>query len=177
MKPGAETLKAYSGSPPDISRTQSRTFIVLRLFLGAVFIYASYDKILHPQAFAEAVYNYRILPDSLVNLTALVLPWLELILGLCLAAGFWLPGATMISTGLFMAFIGALVFNQMRGLDIHCGCFSTQTTEGPADLWTVVRDLIFLAVSIYLTLVVFFFRPAELTSAVSKQPLQNRFSP
>jgi len=158
LKPGAETLKAYAGSPPDISRTQSRIFIVLRLFLGAVFIYASYDKILHPQAFVQAVYNYRILPDALVNVTALVLPWLELILGLCLATGFWLPGATMISTGLLMIFIGSLVFNQMRGLDISCGCFSTQTTEGPADLWTVVRDLIFLAVSIYLTLVVFFFR-------------------
>ncbi len=133
----------------------------MRLFLGAVFIYASYDKILHPQAFSQAVYNYRILPDALVNVTALVLPWLELILGLCLAAGFWLPGATTISTGLLMVFIGALVFNRMRGLDISCGCFSTQTTEGPADLWTVVRDLIFLVVSIYLTLVVFFFRSGK----------------
>lgn len=151
-------MKTYAGSPPDISRTQLRIFIVLRLFLGAVFIYASYDKILHPLAFAQAVYNYRILPDALVNLTALVLPWLELLLGLCLAAGFWLPGATMISTGLLMVFIGSLAFNQMRGLDISCGCFSTQTTEGPADLWTVVRDLIFLAVSVYLALVVFFFR-------------------
>jgi len=170
-------MTSYACCPTDISRTPSRVFIVLRLFLGAVFIYASYDKILHPQAFAQAVYNYRILPDALVNLTALILPWLELLLGLCLAAGFWLPGATMISTGLLMIFIGSLAFNRMRGLDISCGCFATQNIEGPADLWTMVRDLIFLAVSIYLTLVVFFFRSADLQSSASKQPLQTRFRP
>jgi uncharacterized membrane protein YphA (DoxX/SURF4 family) len=168
-------MKSYAVNPQNFSRTPSRVFIVLRLFLGAVFLYAGYDKILHPQAFAQAVYNYRILPDALVNLTALVLPWLELLLGLCLAAGFWLPGATMISTGLLAVFIGALVFNQVRGLDIHCGCFPTETTEGPAGLWTMVRDLILLAVSVYLTLVVFFFRPAALKSILTnKKTGQNR---
>ncbi|MGA8240229.1 MAG: MauE/DoxX family redox-associated membrane protein [Desulfobacterales bacterium] len=44
-------------------------FLALRLLLGTVFLYASYDKILHPQAFAQAVYNYQILPDMAVNPT------------------------------------------------------------------------------------------------------------
>lgn len=48
--------------------------LVVRLFLGAVFVYASLDKILHPQAFAEMVYNYQLLPDVLINLTAIILP-------------------------------------------------------------------------------------------------------
>lgn len=130
----------------------------LRLFLGAVFLYASYDKILNPEAFAKAVYNYQILPDIAVNLAALALPWLELLLGVCLIAGVWLPGATLISSGLMAVFIGALAFNLMRGLDIQCGCFSTKTTEGPADIWTVLRDVGFLAVSFWLSLEVFFFR-------------------
>lgn len=116
-----------------VSRTQSYVYTGLRLVLGVVFLYASYDKILHPQAFAQAVFNYQILPDAAVNLAALVLPWLELFLGLCLVAGLWLPGATVTSTGLLAVFIGALVFNQIRGLDIHCGCFSTETTAGTAD--------------------------------------------
>ena len=51
-------------------------------------------------------------------------------------------------------FIGALVFNLMRGLDVHCGCFSTAADAGTAGLWTVVRDLVFLAVSAYLTVAV-----------------------
>lgn len=140
----------------------------LRLLLGGIFLYASYDKILHPQAFTEAVYNYQILPDHLVNLTALVLPWLELLLGLCLIAGVWLPGTILISTGLLTIFVAALVFNQIRGLDIHCGCFSTETSEGPAGILTVIRDLFFWAISIYLTIFIF-SRNARRNSMSSRQ--------
>ena len=141
--------------------------LMLRLLLGAVFLYASFDKILHPEAFAQAVYNYQILPDSTVNLVALTLPWLELILGLCLLSGFWLPGTTIISTGLLTVFIGAMVYNDIRGLDIHCGCFSTEITEGPAGLSTLIRDILFLIASAYLASRVFFSQPVALK--VSKQ--------
>lgn len=58
-------------------------FIGARIFLGLVFVVASVDKIIHPKAFAEIIYNYQILPGSLINLTAIILPWLELLLGLC----------------------------------------------------------------------------------------------
>ena len=133
------------------------TTVVLRLLLGAVFLYASFDKIMHPEAFAQSVYNYQILPDSTVNLVALTLPWLELLLGLCLVAGFWLPGVTVISTGLLAVFTGAMVFNEIRGLDINCGCFSTETTQGPESSLTIIRDIMFLVVSTYLTLSVFCF--------------------
>jgi uncharacterized membrane protein YphA (DoxX/SURF4 family) len=143
-------------SPPRIPKM---LFHALRLFLGGLYLYASYDKILHPQAFAQAIYNYQILPDAVVNLAALVLPGLELLLGLCLVAGIWLPGATMMSSGLLAVFITALVVNLARGLNVQCGCFSTQAMEGPADRWTVVRDVSLLAVSAYLTLFVFFIRP------------------
>ncbi len=147
----------YQSRIPEISRSKTAAFHVARLFMGGVFLYASYDKILKPAAFAEAVYNYQILPEAAVNLAALVLPWLELLLGICLVAGVWLPGATLISTGLMTVFIAALVYNKIRGLDIHCGCFSTKTTEGPVGIWTVLRDVAFLAVSAYLMLHVFFF--------------------
>jgi uncharacterized membrane protein YphA (DoxX/SURF4 family) len=130
----------------------------LRLLLGAVFLYASLDKILHPGAFAQTVYNYKILPDSAINLAALTLPWLELIVGLCLVSGFGLPGATTISTSLLTLFIVVMAYNQIRGLDIHCGCFSTQTTEGSAGFSTLIRDVLFLIVSGYLALCVFFPR-------------------
>jgi uncharacterized membrane protein YphA (DoxX/SURF4 family) len=146
---------------PGGRRLPQVVFHGLRLFLGAVFLYASYDKILHPQAFAQAIYNYQILPAVAVNLAALVLPWLELLLGLCLVTGFWLPGATALSTSLLAVFMAALIFNQIRGLDVHCGCFSTDSSEGPAGLWTVVRDAAFLTASAGLMVLVFFFRSAD----------------
>ncbi len=152
----------------NVSRFQTILFHSMRILLGVVFLYAGYDKILHPQAFAQAVYNYQILPDAAVNLAALVLPWLELLLGVCLVARFWLPGATVLSSGLLMVFLAALLFNQIRGLDIYCGCFSTETTEGPAGLWIVARDMIFLAISVYVMLRVLLTRPAKIKGLFRK---------
>jgi uncharacterized membrane protein YphA (DoxX/SURF4 family) len=153
---------------PDTRTSQYGTsgwlFILLRVALGSMFVYASYDKILHPQAFSEAVVNYQILPDMLINLTALTLPWLELILGICLISGLLLPGATLLSSGLLTLFLGVLVFNQFRGLDIHCGCFSTEPTTSPAGIGTVLRDIGFLAVSLYLTVMVFLENDGETSS-------------
>ena len=127
--------------------------LAARLLLGAVFIYASFDKILHPEAFARAVYNYLILPGDLVNLAALTLPWVELVIGLALVANRWMPGATLIATLLFIVFIAALTYNQVRGLNVHCGCFTTDSAAGAANWLTIARDLSFFAVSAYLLLV------------------------
>ncbi len=145
-------------------RAEPFVYPILRVLLGGVFLYASYDKILNPAAFSLAVYNYQILPDAWVNLTAVTLPWLELLLGLCLVAGVWLPGAMLITTGLLASFTAALIFNLTRGLDVHCGCFSTDPTGDPANLLTVARDLTFLAVSMYLTLRVLVFRSRAVQS-------------
>jgi uncharacterized membrane protein YphA (DoxX/SURF4 family) len=130
--------------------------IVARLTLAGIFIYASLDKIAHPAAFAKDVYNYQILPDALINLTALVLPWLELFLGLCLLAGLWLPGAVLTVNGLMVVFLAAFVFNLSRGLDINCGCFSTGS-EAPAMSagWHLLRDMGFFAVGAFLFYTVF----------------------
>lgn len=103
-----------------------RLYLLARLLLGGLFIYAGVEKIFHPADFAKIVYNYQILPDALVNLTALLLPWLELIIGICLVIGFWMPGAVLLANGLLWIFFLALLFNYYRGLDIQCGCFSTR---------------------------------------------------
>ena len=131
-------------------------YIGARVVLGAVFVYASYDKILHPAAFAEAVYNYQILPDGLINLTAVVLPWLEFVLGVLLISGSWIQGTAALSTLLLMIFMAAMVFNFARGLDIGCGCFSASSSEGTMTIWTIVRDAVFLLLAVYLLFATFF---------------------
>jgi cobalt-zinc-cadmium efflux system protein len=138
---------AAGGHEPSALRrfiTQAPATFWLRLILGAVFVLASVDKILHPAAFAQAIYNYQILPDAVINLTAIVLPWLELLLGILLIAGLWLPGATVLVNLLLLTFFAALVFNVARGLDVHCGCFTTSTEGTPATAWYLIRDSIFL---------------------------------
>ena len=133
----------------------SRLFYhVIRVILGVIFIYASYDKILHPKAFAEVVYNYQILPDGLINLAAIFLPWIEIMIGVFLIVGFWMPGTVIWSNILLVIYIGALGYNLARGLDINCGCFST-TKGSPISIEHFLWDAVFLALSIYLSFFVF----------------------
>ncbi len=126
------------------------------MIMAGIFIYASIDKIAQPAAFAKDVYNYQILPDSLVNLTALVMPWLELFLGLCLLAGIWLPGAVLTINGLLVVFLAALLFNLARGLDVNCGCFSTGADAAAmSTTYYLIRDIAFLAIGAFLFVSVF----------------------
>jgi rhodanese-related sulfurtransferase/uncharacterized membrane protein YphA (DoxX/SURF4 family) len=138
-------------------------FLLFRLFLGGIFVYASYDKIFHPVPFAEIVYNYQILPDPLVNLSALLLPWIELLVGLSLILGVWLPGALLICNLLLLVFFSTLVFNLARGLDIDCGCFTTAIgyASGGQMLWYLFRDGFFLLVGSFLFLSFFFLKSSR----------------
>ena len=129
--------------------THPITALVLRMVLGCVFIYASLDKIRHPDLFAEAVYNYQLLPEVAVNLVAICLPWLELFSGILLVLGVWMQGSILILSGLMVVFIGALGINLARGLDIYCGCFITQSTD-PITILTLLRDALFLLLAFYL---------------------------
>ena len=129
--------------------THPITALVLRIVLGCVFIYASLDKIRHPDLFAEAVYNYQLLPDVTVNLVAISLPWLELLGGSLLVLGLWMEGSILILSGLMVIFIGALGINLARGLDVHCGCFITQSSD-PITILTLFRDSLFLLIALYL---------------------------
>jgi len=99
--------------------------ILLRFFLGLVFIFASWDKILHPAQFAQAVYNYKILPGPAVNLFALILPWIELIAGLFMILGIYIRGSALVIAFLLFVFVIAAVISVSRNLDISCGCFDT----------------------------------------------------
>ncbi|MFO7840379.1 MAG: cation diffusion facilitator family transporter [Desulfosalsimonadaceae bacterium] len=116
-------------------------FFFLRLAAGGIFIYAALPKIINPQAFAETVANYQILPGLLVSPVTIVLPWLELFTGILIILGIWLEGALVIYNSLMLIFTAILVYNTARGLDIHCGCFS-QSAGHIINSKTIIRDVL-----------------------------------
>ena len=124
------------------------TALAARMILGCIFIYASLDKIKHPDLFAEAVYNYQLLPDLAVNVVALWVPWLELVSGGLLFLGLWTRGSVLVLSGLMLIFLAALGINLARGLDIYCGCFSTNSGD-PITILTLFRDALFLLLAVY----------------------------
>ncbi len=128
-----------------------------RVILGAVFIYASWSKILHPAGFAESIANYQILPPMWVNPTALLLPWLELMCGVGVLSGVLTRGNALIAAILLLVFGAVLGYSAYRGLDIHCGCFSVGG-EAASNLYLdLLRDIVLLITAILI--MIFYGRP------------------
>ena len=124
--------------------------LIFRVIVGAVFVYASLDKIMHPEGFAKAVYNYKILPSGWVNIMAIVLPWIELLCGAALILGTKVEGASFIIGALLVVFLVAATSTLIRGISIDCGCF-TSSSEGRKTGWgLLVQDTILLLFAIHL---------------------------
>lgn len=123
---------------------------LLRVGLGVVFIWASWGKIEDPAAFARVVQNYQILPLALVNPTAVILPWVEALCGICLITGVLARGSLSLFNGLMAVFTLALIWNALRGIDTDCGCFSVavQADKGRY-LEYILRDLAILAAGVW----------------------------
>ena len=121
--------------------------LALRIFLGIVFLYASFEKIGDPGNFAGNIQNYQMLPYGITNLFSIFLPWVELYVGACLLLGVFVDGAAFLSTGMMVMFIIALGQAVARGLDIECGCFSQEGSL--VGLNTLLRDLIWLAMALF----------------------------
>jgi uncharacterized membrane protein YphA (DoxX/SURF4 family) len=128
-----------------VEKVVSNKYVVFaaRVILGVVFIYASLDKIQHPGEFAQAIYNYRMVPNVVINVMAIVLPWLELICGILIIVGVFVRGSALLIGAMLAVFIIALSSALMRGLDISCGCF---TLEGGRSIAanTLVEDILLI---------------------------------
>ncbi len=122
---------------------------LLRIALGAVFVYASVDKIVHPAAFAQAVDNYHILPPVMVHPFAMILPWIEVLCGAALITGRYAAGGALVASVLMAVFLAAFSINLARGLDVNCGCFTLASESVSSAPALLARDGALLAVALW----------------------------
>lgn len=101
----------------------------LRIGFGLLLLYASYEKLLAPFAFAEAVENYRVFGTFISQLSAVFIPAFELVLGIMLLAGFWKESVALMNLLLMTAFLILVAQAAFRGLDIVCGCFGSESSK------------------------------------------------
>jgi len=113
--------------------------ILARVALGVIFLVAAWGKIADPASLAKIIHNYNILPDVLINPAALVLPWVEVVIGVCLVTGYACRGASLFATVLLIVFIAAMAYAYFRGYNTQCGCFTTKADE-PISPVSLVRD-------------------------------------
>ena len=120
---------------------------VVRWVLGLIFIASALGKIAGPAAFADSVANYRLLPVCAVNIFAIILPWIEFLVGLSLINGVAVKSGALLAAIMSIIFIGAAASAKARGLNIDCGCFSIAKSKVGWEL--IGRDLVFLAMAVF----------------------------
>ena len=146
-------------------RAWPRVLLVLgRVALGAIFLYAAYSKLYFDGAwhlhdyhffFAMAIDSYKMLPLSVVEWMARILPWFELLLGALLIVGVGLRWAGSITTALLLVFMIAMTRAKILGLEINCGCFGNNEKLGTA---TLIRDSSLLVLALAVTIGAFLIK-------------------
>ena len=119
-----------------------------RLALALVFLTAAPQKIMAPAEFAASVGSYLILPDALINFTALTLPWLALVVAALLLCRAWMKPALFLANAMLVVFLAALVSARLRGIDLSCGCFTSGGVPAGDMTWYIVRDGLFLTLGL-----------------------------
>ena len=116
--------------------------LAIRLLIGGLFLYAGLPKILDTMGFASSIYNYKLFPAPIIGLTAVFVPWMEVLAGLALVLGVKVRGASLLISLLLMIFIILAAISAIRGLDIDCGCFSG--VERKANWMAIFEDIALL---------------------------------
>jgi len=127
--------------------------LACRLFLGGLFVYSCVHKIMHPADMAKVIYGYKIMPGVTINVLAIMLPFFELVCGLCLVFGIWPRSAAVLINGMLLIFIVAISYNLMRGLQFDCGCFGFHKAgefSDPREL--LVRDMVYFGITLVVIL-------------------------
>jgi putative oxidoreductase len=127
--------------------------LVFRLVVGGVFIWAGVLKVVDPLGFAQSIMNYQVFPRTLAFITALILPWMEVIAGGLIIVGLFRRSSALLVSLMLSGFIGLVALALARGIDTSCGCFGSLSRR--ADLTLILTDLGLL----YLALCVFFAKP------------------
>lgn len=125
-----------------------RCLLICRIALGGLFLFGGLLKVHQPYAFLASVYDYELVGPQLGILVAILLPWVELFVGICLLGGFNVGGALLISAGMSLMFTYVLYSAIGRGLMISCGCLGDLTAQDTVDYTTVLRAGIMFIVSI-----------------------------
>ena len=148
------------------------TALVLRIYVGCFFIYASMSKIPYPAQFAEATANYRLVPYGFLNLGAVILPWIEFVCGLFLVIGFLSRASAILIGFMIILFNIMLLINIYWGAPITCGCYDT---VGEPIGWKKIAENVLML--IFTIQIYFFDRLFILRRGGLEDPARKRVAP
>lgn len=98
----------------------------ITIFLGVVFLIAGLGKIQQPYDFLSSVYSYRLFTARQGQVIAMMIPPLEIVIGLALLTQTCLRGGLLLCTILSAGFLVVRAYAVQTGNPIDCNCFGTQ---------------------------------------------------
>lgn len=123
--------------------------LIGRLILAWVFIRAGLPKVQDPVAFAASIDAFRMISGRLSLWVAVILPWLELSIGIGLLTPWLRRASGWIIAFLLGIFIALHSSAWIRGLNIDCGCFG-ESADSPDYHWLILRNLALLSIAFFL---------------------------
>lgn len=133
--------------------------LIARLFAGAILTLAGLLKLQNgSHRFLQSVLAYDLVQGRTARLVANGLPWLEIICGLFLITGFFLPITALVGYGLLMMFTVAVTSVMVRKKQARCGCFGATYKQNRARWQLVYRNLGLMG----LTIIIFGLGPGWL---------------
>jgi putative oxidoreductase len=115
-----------------------------RIVVAGVFLFAGFNKLTDPAAFAQDIANYQVFPHWSWNLAAAIVPITEILAALALLIGFKRRAAAIVLGALDVAFIGLIASVIWRGIDLNCGCFGEATAASNVGWPMLLRDVALL---------------------------------
>lgn len=106
--------------------------------IGCMLSVAGCSKLLDSRAFRRTLDAVGVFPREVQRSISFLLPLMEILVGLCMIAGLWLPWIAYICTGLFICFSLVLALVLVRGhKDVECGCLGPLWAARPVS-WSHV---------------------------------------
>lgn len=130
----------------------NRLTAILRIIMGALFVYSAFYKVLEPNAFVRVIIRYNIIPEMVTPYVAIILPFIELILGFLLLIGLRVRASSLTLIFLMILFIFAITLNVIRGESFDCGCFEFTRFgfKETIGISIIIRDVIILLILLLL---------------------------
>lgn len=120
--------------------------LLARIAIAIVFIAYAYPKLQVPRDFVKAVGGYNLVPNDLLNLFSIILPGIEITIGVALLIGLFTRAASSIAVALMIIFMGAFATSSILGIEIFdCGCSGSENgTEQVDPITFYLRDIAIL---------------------------------
>ncbi|MCK5147385.1 DoxX family membrane protein [bacterium] len=124
--------------------------LLLRLLIGGSFILSGITKIFQLTEFMDVVARFNILPPVLIIPFTALFPPVELVLGVCLVAGYLTRWSALGISFLLMIMCVAIFPQLLGGPKISdCGCFGG-LMDSAVDLNLFIRDCVLFAISFFI---------------------------